>query len=115
MVYPSFEPVDLTQLWVDGVLMAANERFFWPLGLALTWDYDPETGEASGLHIREWLYEDAHHESISLEDGDDVAVDRRIQFDSFALTRMATMPASEREGVLRVLRSLSSDAGGSEP
>jgi hypothetical protein len=35
---PMFRKVDLTELMAEGVLLAANERFFWPLGLALTWD-----------------------------------------------------------------------------
>lgn len=35
---PAFVTVDLTEMMNAGVLMVANERFFWPLGLALTWE-----------------------------------------------------------------------------
>ena len=35
---PKFAPVDLTEMRDAGVLFTANEQFFWPLGLALTWD-----------------------------------------------------------------------------
>lgn len=46
---PAFVEVDLTELWTEGVLMAANERFFWPLGLALTWDVPT-------LPVNEWIW-----------------------------------------------------------
>lgn len=60
--------VDLTELMNDGVLMAANERFFWPLGLALTWSIDRdlpvEEQVAFDLHVTEWVFDDGHHEGI---------------------------------------------------
>lgn len=93
---PKFVPVDLTELMMNGVLMAANERFFWPLGLALTWDYDKETATASNLHVREWEYEDGHHESIGLATDDEVANERRQRFVGWAHKRLTTMPPEEQ-------------------
>lgn len=92
---PKFTPIELTELMANGVLMAANERFFWPFGLALTWDYDAETGAASNLHVREWVYPDGHHESIGLEPHDEIAKERRQQFSVWAQKRLVTMSVEE--------------------
>jgi len=35
---PKMVKVDLTELQDEGILFHANEQFFWPLGLALTWE-----------------------------------------------------------------------------
>jgi hypothetical protein len=93
---PVFVPVDLTELMTAGVLMAANERFFWPFGLALAWDHDKETGIASNLHVREWQYEDGHHEGIGLGPDDPIVPERRSKFDEWASARVDTMPEAER-------------------
>lgn len=93
---PTFVPVDLTELMTAGVLMAANERFFWPFGLALTWNYDKDTGIATDLHVREWRYPDDHHESIGLEPEDETAEERRRQFADWARKRLVSMPPGER-------------------
>lgn len=97
---PKFVPVDLTELMDEGVLMAANERFFWPLGLALTWEIDTDLPEAervaTNLHLREWRWEDEHHEGIELEADDPVAAERRARFEKWWLARIASMPAAER-------------------
>jgi hypothetical protein len=103
---PKFVPVDLTEMMDEGVLMAANERFFWPLGLALTWDV-PEgaeareaagepMGPASNLHVREWQFEDQHHEGIEMDPLHSTVVDRRARFEKWALDRIASMPPPER-------------------
>ena len=103
---PKFVPVDLTEMMDEGVLMAANERFFWPLGLALTWDVPDgsaakeaageSTGPASNLHIREWQFEDEHHEGIEMDPLHPMVVDRRARFEKWWLARIASMPAAER-------------------
>jgi hypothetical protein len=104
---PKFVPVDLTEMMDEGVLMAANERFFWPLGLALTWDVPAEpaasegsphvhTGPASNLHLREWQWGDQHHEGIALADDDPVVAERRTRFEKWCLDRIASMPPPER-------------------
>lgn len=98
MTDPRFVPVDLTMLQNEGVLMAVNERVLWPLGLALTWDHDEATGSATNLHVREWRYEDGHHEAIELEDVDAVADERRSRFAGWVGDRALTMPEAEREG-----------------
>jgi hypothetical protein len=104
---PKFVPVDLTEMMDEGVLMAANERFFWPLGLALTWDV-PEQGAAareaagepfgpaSNLHVREWQWKDERHEGIAVADDDPVMLRRRARFEKWWLARIASMPAAER-------------------
>lgn len=76
---PEFVPADLTEMQDEGVLMAANEAFFWPLGLALTWQHAKD-GTASDLHIREWHYEDGHHEAIGLEPDDPIGRERRERY-----------------------------------
>jgi hypothetical protein len=92
---PKFVPVDLTEMQNAGVLMAVNERVLWPLGLALTWKHS-EAGEASDLHIREWQWEDGHHETI--ENSNDSITQWRLKaFEGYVLARIATMP--EKEGL----------------
>jgi hypothetical protein len=104
MTEPKFGPVDLTEMMESGVLLAANETFFWPLGLALTWQYDSETGIASGLHISEWKYDDGHAEGIVLEVGDPVAVNRRFRFQEWAIERIGLMkPEAEQHRASRAL------------
>ena len=83
---PKFSPVDMQEMMEEGVLMAANEAFFWPLGLALTWTF--EDGRYEGeLHIREWLYEDGHKETIALDDDDEIGVRRRERFAAWLVAR----------------------------
>lgn len=48
-----FTEVPLKGLVEHGVLMAANELFFWPMGLALTWFVDDD-GSVHDLHVRQW-------------------------------------------------------------
>jgi hypothetical protein len=101
---PKFVPVDLTEMMDEGVLMAANERFFWPLGLALTWDVPDGSaakeaagepvGPATNLHVREWQWKDGHHEGI--EAADPVVDGRRARFEKWWLARITSMPAAER-------------------
>ena len=93
---PRFVPVDLNEMMDQGVLMAANEAFFWPLGLALTWTVDKETGEARDLHIRQWEYEDGHRETIEIDDEDEVALQRRRSFKIWRAERMLLLPEDER-------------------
>lgn len=93
MPQPTFEPVDLTELQNFGVLMAANELVFWPLGLALTWDHDKATGVASNLHIREW----STHESIELGPDDQIGIERRRQFAIWAAKRLALVQQADAE------------------
>lgn len=92
----TFDKVDLTELQSEGVLMAANERFFWPYGLALTWDYDPETGLASNLHVRQWSHPEGQRERIELAADDEVAQERRLRFSAWHERRLASMLPSER-------------------
>lgn len=97
---PKFVPFDLTELMNEGVLYEANRRFFWPLGLALTWSVDPELPVedrvATGLHVREWEYSDGRVETI--EDGsDDGLGDQRMQaFNEWLKRRRDRMPTAER-------------------
>jgi hypothetical protein len=110
---PVFREVDLTGLMDHGVLMAANERFFWPLGLALTWDFDRETGVASGLHVREWVYADGHHESIELSPDDEVGAQRREAFAAWASERIASLPEGpERSSLVRLLERVKAEGIG---
>lgn len=67
----SFDHVDLIGLMEDGVLLAANEVFFWPLGLSLVWDSD-----GGNLHIRQWT----DQEPIGLPDDDPIGIERRRRF-----------------------------------
>jgi hypothetical protein len=106
---PKFVPVDLTQLMTDGVLAAVNEVLLWPFGLALTWDVPdghPE-GPATKLHVREWQYEDGHHEGIAMYATDPVIVERHERFAAWAAARIATMPEEERPRAEEALWALS--------
>jgi len=93
---PAFEPFDLTELQDEGVLMAANERFFWPLGLALTWTHN-EDGTAEALHVRQWVWADGHRETISIAEGDRVAPERRRRFGLWLASRIEKLPSDERD------------------
>lgn len=87
--------------------MAANERFFWPFGLALTWDNDPETGIATNLHVRQWDWGDGHREAIELEPNDEIGERRHQAFDEWVTQRLAIMPIEgERRRAWRVVREI---------
>ena len=88
---PVFRRVDLRELTEAGVLMAANERFFWPLGLSLVVNVDRETGEYSDLHVRQWEWLDGHREGIELAADDDVAPVRRAAFRTWMEERRALL------------------------
>lgn len=89
----SFAEQDLTELMSNGVLMAANERFFWPLGLALTWVMDGD--KATGLQVRQWDFPTGHIEAIAIAPDDDIAHARREAFRSWMLRRVRSMPILE--------------------
>jgi hypothetical protein len=93
----TFDPVDLTELQDEGVLMAANEAFFWPLGLALTWMHGAD-GTATGLHVRQWSHLDGERERIDLADDDEQGHERRERFEEWRGRRVASMLPSERPG-----------------
>ena len=95
---PTFEPVDMQHLMDEGVLMAANEAFFWPLGLALTWTV-AEGQYRGGLHIRRWVWEDGHRESIELAVDDEVGIERRERFAAYLSAIAASFPTDERPRV----------------
>jgi hypothetical protein len=100
-VAPSFVRVDLTELQDEGVLMAANTWFFWPLGLALTWDH--EDGTASNLHVREWTHEPGRGETIGLAADDPTGIERRARFDAWIDKRLADMlPEEAAEARIRL-------------
>jgi hypothetical protein len=104
-VPPRFVPVDLTALMDDGVLMAANERFFWPLGLALTWNYG--AGVATDLHVRQWEWPDGHTEIIELAPDDPTGPERRKAFRAWLARRIDALPMGEKgqaEGILDATR-----------
>lgn len=86
---PKFVPVNLTEFQDEGVLLAANEAFFWPLGLALTWSHDTDTNEASGLHVREWVFADGHVETIGSDESAPVYAERRRRFAAWRAARDA--------------------------
>ena len=90
MSEPKFSPVDMQTMMDDGVLMAANETFFWPLGLALTWTVDDGKYEGE-LHIREWVFENGHLEDIALADDDEVGIERRARFSQWLTARLAAI------------------------
>lgn len=91
---PRFVEVSLTELQDEGVLMAANVWFFWPLGLALTWTH-ADDGTATGLHVREWEHAPGEGETISLAADDPVGIERRARFDAWVNARLADMAAEE--------------------
>ena len=103
MAAPTFVPADLTELANAGVLMAVNELVLWPLGLALTWDRETDTGQCSGLHVRQWEYEDGHRETIALDHADAVGVERRAAFAAWAEHRAALLPDAERDGLTSIV------------
>jgi hypothetical protein len=105
MAEPKFIPVDLTEMQNAGVLMAVNERVLWPLGLALAWRPNEETGEASSLHIREWRWEDGHHEAIETEE-DELTERRRAAFAAYVVDRVSTMPEDEAVEAIVLLGTL---------
>jgi hypothetical protein len=102
-VGPKFVPVDLTKFVESGAFLAINERTLWPLGMSLTVDYDKDTGACSNLHVRQWEWEDGHHESIEDAPDDPIVIERHRAFRSFVEERMQTMPANEGERALQLL------------
>lgn len=106
---PKFVPVDLTELADGGVLYHANELFFWPLGLALTWTRDgdgtgPGTGPCEDLHVRQWEYPDGHRESIAdLNQEDGVKESRDRGFFKWMIARVRLLPVDEQSGALKIL------------
>jgi hypothetical protein len=103
LVAPHMVELDLTELQNNGVLMAANERFFWPLGLALAWEHDPENGDtASRLHVREWQYADGHQETIEISPDDEIGPLRRERFMSWLADRVALIIPAERAKAERI-------------
>lgn len=107
---PTFVVVDLTELQDEGVLFHANEQFFWPLGLALTWDYDKETGKATSLHIRTWQFADGHIETIE-DDGSPPTPERRARFLAWMNNRVGRLPAEERGGMVNIYAKAQKGAG----
>lgn len=100
---PAFQPVDLTELMTAGVLLRANESFFWPLGLALTWTWDDAAGVASNLHVREWVYPDGHVESIGKDMSDPIYDERQARWQEWATTRVLRFrDDDERERAMMV-------------
>lgn len=99
---PRFVPIDETAILNAGILMAANERFFWPLGMALTVDRDPVTGEAKHLHVRQNEWSDGHREIISQSD-DQLMRERRAAFLQFVQRRITKMPPDERAGAIALI------------
>ena len=103
MAEPHFGPVSLTEMMNAGVLTNINETRLWPLGLALMWDYDPKTGEASGLRIVEYKYPDGHQEAIEEAPDDPVMVERHAAYRRYVMARIATMPRGEALDALTLL------------
>jgi hypothetical protein len=91
-----FTPVDLQEMQDEGVLMMANERFFWPLGLALTWEVN-DVGEGQvvdpdSLHIRQWTQDGRWvRDSIEVAPDDEIANERRSRFGLWQVDRLAEM------------------------
>lgn len=101
----AFRPVNLTELADEGVLMAANEGFFWPLGLALTWTRDDD-GAASDLHVP------GTRERIDTDE-DETALERRTRFAAWFEQRLSEMlPEEAAEARRRVSPVAPSDVGG---
>ena len=92
---PEFVEVPLIEMMDEGVLLAINERVLWPLGLALTWGYSQEGHDARDLHIREWRFEDGHHEGIEVDPNDPVVQEHRKAFPAYVKKRAETMPSAE--------------------
>lgn len=91
----NFTPVDMKEMMDEGVLMAANEEFFWKYGLALTWTV--EDGEYVGsLHIREWTDLDGwNRETIALAPDDEVGNQRRERWLRWKQQRLSAMKPGE--------------------
>jgi hypothetical protein len=101
MAEPKFVPIDLTEFVTSGTLLNVNETILWHLGLALTvdWDYDSHT--ATNLHVRQWVFEDGHVESIENEPDDVIALQRHTSFMKYVRARAALMsPEEEAEALL---------------
>ena len=103
MSEPKFGPVSLTEMVNAGVLANVNETRLWPLGLALMWNYDPDTGEASGLRIVEYKYPDGHNEAIEEAPDDPIMVNRRAAYAAYVGARAETMPPNEGAEALLLL------------
>lgn len=93
-----FMAMDMQELMDEGVLMAANEMFFWPLGMALTWTVLKVTksGEETyggALHVREWLDEKGEWtgETIELAADDPVGIERARRFEAWLERRQGKM------------------------
>lgn len=113
---PKMTEVELTSLWLTGVLMAANERFFWPYGLALSWEVEGSKVQPGTLRVVEWHNEDNHIESIGTYADDAIAKSRREAFRAWALARIAQMPVdADRIRATKVLDQLLPDALGPSP
>ena len=106
-----FEPVEMQEMLDEGVLMAANEAFFWPLGLALTWTV--EDGRYEGdLHIRQWTVDDGWvRERIELGPDDEVGVARRARFMGWLDARIEGMVPEERSLAERLRIVIKSEEG----
>jgi len=109
-----FVEVPIPDLVENGVLLGANEAFFWPLGLALAWVRDLETGELSGLQVREWQYEDGHHEII-VDDHDAISEERHRRFTGWLSERRKSLPGSERIGIRQIMHDHIARASGKLP
>ena len=88
---PKFAEFDLTEFLESGILVTINERILWPMGLALTVDYDTETKQAKRLFVSQWSYPDGHQEIIESRI-DDVMRQRHAAFEAWVKARAAIMP-----------------------
>ena len=103
MTDSKFVPIDLKEFLESGTLEAVNERVLWPLGLALAVDYDAKAGSVTNLHVRQWEFEDGHHECIEEPDDDPVMVERHTAFRAYVKARAASMPMDEAAEALLLL------------
>jgi rRNA maturation protein Nop10 len=103
---PIFIETSLDGLACAGVLLAANERFFWPLGLALAWTKGDDD-KISGLHIRTWYWpsDPEHVEAIATEEDEHIR-ERHAAFAYFVRGQMESMPITEERERLRQLFGL---------
>lgn len=92
---PRFVTVSLQRIVDDGILLAANEAFFWPLGLSLTYMADGPEGEyADDLHIREWREGvEWNGEDISASVDDTLVAIRRLRFKDWRKQRIDKIEA----------------------
>jgi len=100
---PKFVPIPLKEFVESGTMVAVNERILWPLGVALTVDFDSATGEYTNLHVRQWEFEDGHHECIEEAADDPVMAERHRAFFDYVQERTATMPEEEAAEALLLL------------